>query len=252
LCGKIPFCNTFGVFAATRGLDMIRQSVCYNRANVKIVAHAAGQSMGYTGPSHHTLEDIAALRALPNMTILSPCDGREVRAMLPAMAALDGPVYLRLTRAIVPSLHDSAYSFKLGQTVLIASGKDLTLFATGDLVHMALQARKTLAGEGVEARVVDVPCLKPLPDEEILKHGEDTGAAITVEDHSIYGGLGSIVSEAYAACLCKPVARVGIPDIFTESDDYQKLREKVGLSVAGICRAARLLLAKIERRNRMT
>jgi transketolase len=252
LCGKIPFCNTFGVFAATRGLDMIRQSVCYNRANVKIVAHASGQSMGYTGPSHHTLEDIAALRALPHMTILSPCDGSEVRAMLTAMAELEGPAYLRLTRATVPSLHGSEYSFKLGQAVLIADGRDLTLFATGDLVHMALRAREVLAGEGVGARVVDVPCLKPLPDEEIVKYGGDTGAAITVEDHSIYGGLGSIVSEAYASSLCKPVARIGIPDIFTESDDYQKLRAKAGLSVESICRAARLLLAKIGRRTKMT
>ena len=252
LCGKIPFCNTFAVFAATRGLDMIRQSVCYNRANVKIVAHAAGQSMGYTGPSHHALEDIAALRALPYMTILSPCDGVEVRAMLPVMAELDGPVYLRLTRATVPTIHAGDYRFKVGQTVRLADGQDLTLFATGDLVHMAMAARDALGREGVAARVVDVPCLKPLADEEIIKHGEDTGAAITIEDHSIFGGLGSIVSETYAAALCKPVVRIGIPDIFTESDEYQKLRAKAGISVESIAGAARQLLAKIRRRTTMT
>jgi transketolase len=250
LCGKIPFCNTFAVFAVTRGLDMIRQSVCYNRANVKIVGHSAGQTMGYTGPSHHTVEDIACLRALPYMAIVSPCDGEEVRQMVAAIAAWEGPVYLRLPRATVPPIHGSGYRFQMGKTERLAEGGDITLFAHGDLVHMALSARDSLAKEGVTARVVNVPCLKPLSEEEILVHGRDTRAALTVEDHSIYGGLGSAVAEAYSRWLRKPVARIGIPDTFTESDDFPRLREKYGVSVPAILEAAVELLGSSQQTRR--
>jgi transketolase len=244
LCGKIPVCNSFAVFAATRGLDMIRQSVCYNRANVKIVGHSAGQTMGYTGPSHHTIEDVAALRALPGMAIVSPCDAVELRQMVPAMAAWDGPVYLRLPRVVVPAVHGPSYRFAMGRADRLVDGRDLTLFAYGDVVHLALAAREELSAEGIDARVVNVPCLKPLAEEELVAQGRDTRAAVVIEDHSVHGGLGGAVAEAYARWLPRPVARIGIPDTFTESDEYPRLREKYGISIPAICRAARAVLGE--------
>jgi transketolase len=237
LCGKIPFCNSFAVFAVTRGLDMIRQSVCYNRANVKIVGHAAGQTMGYTGPSHHTLEDIAALRSLPGMAIVTPCDGVELRQMVVALAEWPGPAYLRLPRTTVPTVHDGGYRFEMGRMDKLAEGRDVTLFSHGDLVHMALAARETLSVQGIGARVVNVPCLKPLGEDEIVQHGAGTRAALVIEDHSVMGGLGSAVAEAYARRVPVPVVRIGIPDTFTESDDFAALREKFGISVPAIVRA---------------
>lgn len=238
LCGKIPVCNSFAVFAVTRGLDMIRQSVCYNRANVKIVGHSAGQTMGYTGPSHHTVEDVAALRALPSMAIVSPCDAVELRQMVAALAAWDGPVYLRLPRATVPDVHGPGYRFEMGRTDQLAEGHDLTLLSYGDVVHLALAARETLAADGISARVVNVPCLKPLPEEELVRHGRDTRGAVVIEDHSVHGGLGGAAAEAWARWLRRPLARIGIPDTFTESDDCAALRERYGLSVPAIRRAA--------------
>ncbi len=242
LCGKIPFCNSFAVFAVTRGLDMIRQSVCYNRANVKIVGHAAGQTMGYTGPSHHTLEDIAALRSLPGMAIVTPCDAVELRQLVIALADWPGPAYLRLPRTAVPALHGPGYRFEMGKMDRLAEGGDVTLFSHGDLVHLALAAREELRARGIAARVVNAPCLKPLAEEEILRQGAGTRAALVVEDHSVMGGLGSAVAEAYARRLLAPVVRIGIPDTFTESDEFVALREKVGISVPAVVRAAAELL----------
>ena len=167
LCGNIPICNTFAVFAVSRALDMILQSVCYNRANVTIVGHSVGQTMGYTGPSHHTIEDVAAMRALPFMSILSLCDALELRQMVAALACWNGPVYLRLPRSTVPTLHGRDYRFEFGKAECLAEGRDVTLFAYGDVVHLVLSAREELAGDGIGARVVNVPCLKPLSEQEI-------------------------------------------------------------------------------------
>jgi transketolase len=231
LVGKIPFYNTFAVFAVHRGLDMIRQSVCYNRANVKIVGHAAGQALGYAGPSHHTLEDISALRALPNMTILVPSDAEETRQMVHWMAVYDGPVYLRLSRTKVPPMHAPDYHFQPGRTELLREGVDVSVFTTGDMVAIALEAHERLKAEGIGVQVINVPTLKPLPAEEILRHGRRTRAALTIEDHNIIGGLGSAVAEIYAEHLQKPLKRLGIPDTFTESDDKEVLLEAYGVSV---------------------
>jgi transketolase len=230
LVGKIPFYNSFAAFAVSRGVDIIRQSVAYNRANVKIVGHAAGQSMGYTGPSHHTLEDIAILRSIPGITILSPCDAVEARQMVWKMAEQRGPMYLRLTRSTMPNVHAEEYRFEIGKTERLREGDDVTLFVTGDLVMLALDIHEALRQEGIGAQVVNVPTLKPLPAEEILRHGRLTAGALTIEDHSVYGGLGSAVAEIYAEHLTKPVRRLGIPDTFTESDEGDVLRAAYGLN----------------------
>jgi transketolase len=239
LVGRIPFYNTFAVFAVHRGLDMIRQSVAYNRANVKIVGHAAGQSLGYAGPSHHTLEDVAVLRALPHLVVLSPSDAIETRQMVWWMAQYEGPVYLRLSRTAVPPVHALDYRFEAGRTERLREGDALSVFATGDLVALALTLCDLLRTDGIAAQVVNVPTLKPLPAEEILRHGRLTRAALTIEDHNAYGGLGSAVAEIYGEHLPKRVVRLGIPDTFTESDDCSVLRDAYGLSLADAVRAAR-------------
>jgi transketolase len=238
LVGKIPFYNSFAVFSVTRGVDMIRQSIAYNHANVKIVGHAAGQSMGYTGPSHHTLEDFSILRAIPRLTILNPCDALETRQMVWVMADHIGPVYLRLVRAAVPNPHAPGYRFEIGKTELLRDGVDLSIFVTGDLVTLALQVCSALAQQGVSAQVINVPTLKPLPSQEILQYGDQTRAALTIEDHNILGGLGSAVAEIYAEHLCKPIRRMGIPDVFTESDDGAVLRQAYGLNLPNALKLA--------------
>lgn len=242
LVGKIPIYNTFAVFAVHRGFDMIRLSVAYNQANVKIVGHAAGLSLGYAGPSHHALEDISSLRALPGMVILSPADEMETRQMVHWMVGHKGPVYLRLTRAIVHNFHNPGYQFELGKTERLREGEDITLYTSGDLITLALNLHEHLKQSGIEAQVVNVPTLKPLHAEEILKHGRITRAALTIEEHNIYGGLGSAIAEIYAEHLQKPLGRIGIADTFTESDDRDVLLEAYGVSLAACFQRAQELL----------
>jgi transketolase len=242
LMGKIPFYNTFAVFAVTRGLDMVRQSIAYNHANVKIVGHAAGQSLGYAGPSHHSLEDISAMRAIPNLVILSPCDAEQTRQMVLWMADYNGPVYLRLPRSKVPAQHDPDYRFEVSKCELIFDGKDISIFTTGDLIGTARELRQKLLAEHIEAQVVNVPTLKPLPAEEILLYGRQTRAGLTIEDHNVFGGLGSAVAEIYAEFLEQPLKRIGIPDTFTESDDREVLLEAYGVSAGQALQAAHQLL----------
>ncbi len=238
LCGKIPFYNCFAPFAVARSFDMIRQTLCYMRANVKIAGHCAGQSMGYTGPTHHTIEDIGALRTLPNMVILNPCDAEEAKQMTFAAAAHNGPVYLRLVRMDVPAVHGPDYKFRIGKADLLRPGRDISLFVTGDLAAKCLSLADSIQKRhGVGVQVVNVPTLKPLAPQEIVQYGEQTRAAITVEDHNVIGGLGSLVCEIYAENLRKPVKRIGILDRFTESAPCEDLREKHGLSDAIIVNA---------------
>jgi transketolase len=237
LMGKIPFYNTFAVFAVHRGFDMVRQSIAYNQANVKIIGHCGGQSLGYAGPSHHTLEDISAMRALPNMVILSPADATETRQMVWWMTEFDGPVYLRLSRSLVAPIHEPDYHFELGKTVRVREGSDASVFVTGDLIILALELHQRLREDGISIQVINVPTLKPLPAREITRHGELTPAALTIEDHNLYGGLGSAVAEIYAEHLQRPLRRIGIPDTFTESDDKEVLLPAYGVSLEA-CRQA--------------
>jgi len=242
LTGKIPVCNTFAVFAVGRAFDQIRQSVAYNRTNVKIVGHAAGLSLGYAGPSHHALEDVALMRALPNMVVLCPANDIEARQMVLWMVAYQGPVYLRLIRAKGPRVLPPDYQFELGKTVLIAAGNDVTVFTTGDLLAVGLQVRERLAAEGVAVNLVHVPTLKPLPSEEIVRHAEGTRAAVTIEDHQITGGLGDAVAKIYAEHLQQPLKSVGIRDTFTESDDRDVLLNAYHVSANVVIEAIRELI----------
>jgi transketolase len=239
MCGLIPIYNSFAVFAVHRGVDMLRQSVCYNRASVKLVGHAAGQSMGYTGPSHHTLEDLALLRALPGMTILQPADGIELTQMMFAMAEHDGPVYLRVPRVVIEPTHARDYIFRRGQPDLIKPGRDVTFFVTGDPLRRVLALAGRLERErGISAQVVNISTLKPLDVAAVVQLGRNTRAAVTVEDHNVFGGLGGAIAEIYSEHLQQPVHRVGIPDTFTESADGPALQNRYGLSDEAIAAAA--------------
>jgi transketolase len=242
LTGKIPFYNTFAVFAVHRGLDMIRQSVAYSRTNVKIIGHCAGQSLGYAGPSHHTIEDLSVMRALPHMVILCPSDAEETRQMVWWMVEHEGPVYLRLSRS-APPIQTPDYRFEVSKTVRLRDGDDVSVFTSGDLATLALELHEVFKAQGMGVQVVNVPTLKPLPPEEILRHARHTQAAITIEDHSVIGGLGSIVAEIYAEYnLQKPLKRIGIPDTFTESDDREVLLAAYGVSLEAAVQAVRDLL----------
>ena len=230
LGGFIPIYNSFAVFAVHRGVDMLRQAVCYNRANVKFVGHSAGQSMGYTGPSHHTVEDIALLRAMPGMTILQPADAPELAQMMMEMVEHEGPVYLRLPRVIVEPVHGDDYVFRLGQPDLIKPGKDVSIFVTGDPLGRVLALAQALEKErGISVQVVNIPTLKPLNAAAVVALGRQTRGAVTVEDHNILGGLGGAIAEIYGEHLAKPVRRVGIMDTFTESADGAALQSRYGL-----------------------
>jgi transketolase len=243
LTGKIPFYNTFAVFAVHRGLDMIRQSVAYSRTNVKIIGHCAGQSLGYAGPTHHTIEDLSAMRALPHIVILCPSDAEETRQMVWWMVEYEGPVYLRLSRSAVPPIHAPDYRFELSKTERLRDGDDVSVFVTGDLALLALKLPDALQAEGIGVQVINVPTLKPLPPEEIIRHARHTQASITLEDHNIIGGLGSIVAEIFAEnSVHKPFKRIGIPDTFTESDDREVLLQAYGISLEATTKVVHDLL----------
>jgi transketolase len=223
---------------------MIRQSVAYSRTNVKIIGHCAGQSLGYAGPTHHTIEDLSVMRALPHMVILCPSDAEQTRQMVWWMAEYEGPVYLRLARSAPPRIHRLDYRFEVGKTVRLRDGDDVSVFTTGDVATLALQLHEVFKAQGIGVQVVNVPTLKPLPTEEIIRHAQRTRAAITIEDHSVIGGLGSIIAEIYAEHnLQKPLKCIGIPDTFTESDDREVLLAAYGVSIEAATQAVHALLA---------
>lgn len=230
LTGKVPVYNTFAVFAVGRAFDQLRQSVAYNRANVKIVGHAAGLSLGYAGPSHHALEDVALMRALPNMVVLCPANDIEARQMVHWMVEYQGPVYLRLIRTKGPRVLPPGYQFEPGKTVRVCDGDDVTVFTTGDLLAVGLGVRERLAEEGIGVTLVHVPTLKPLPPGEIIRHAQHTRAAVTLEDHNIIGGLGDAVARIFAEHLRQPLKQIGIRDTFTESDDRDVLLNAYAVS----------------------
>lgn len=233
--GWVPIYNSFAVFAVHRGVDMIRQAVCYNRANVKIVGHCAGQSMGYTGPSHHTVEDIALLRAIPRMTILQPADAIELHAMMFAMVEHEGPVYLRLPRATVEPVHPDDYAFRLGQPDLLKAGTDITIYVTGEPVARVMKLAHRLETErGISLQIVNIPTLKPLDPDALVALARRTRGAVTVEDHNVLGGLGGAIAEIYGQHLPQRVIRVGINDTFTESAAADRLQDRYGLSDTAI------------------
>lgn len=233
--GKVPFASSFAMFAAGRAFEQVRNSVGYPHLNVKIGATHAGISVGEDGASHQCNEDIALMHTIPGMTIINPSDDVEAKAAVEAAYEIDGPVYLRFGRLAVPVINDRPdYKFEVGKGVVLREGKDLTIVATGLCVSEALSAAEKLAADGVDAKVINIHTIKPLDEELILATAKETGKVVTVEEHSVIGGLGSAVCDVLSAKAPTPVLKIGMQDVFGESGPAVKLLEKYGLNAEGI------------------
>ncbi|CDF57703.1 transketolase family protein [Thermobrachium celere] len=243
-CGKIPFASTFAMFAAGRAFEQIRNSVCYPKLNVKIAATHAGLTVGEDGASHQSVEDIALMRSIPNMTVICPADDVETMAAIKAASEYYGPVYIRLGRSSVPTINDRPdYKFEIGKAVLLREGKDVSIFATGIMVSEALKAAEELQNEGIEAEVINIHTIKPIDEDAIVNSVKKTKAAVTCEEHNIIGGLGSAVCEVLAEKCPAPVKRVGIKDTFGESGKPAELLKKYGLTKDDIIKAVKEAIA---------
>ncbi|PKK85346.1 MAG: transketolase [Thermoplasmata archaeon HGW-Thermoplasmata-1] len=241
-CGKIVFASSFAAFATGRCYDQIRQSIAYPRLNVKIVATHAGISVGGDGASHQMIEDMAIMRAIPNMTVIAPADGNEAEAVIKAVAEFDGPCYVRMGRADYPVVFDNLDGFRIGKAVTLREGNGITLVSTGVMLSETIKAAEILSCEGIDARVLHVHTLKPIDSDAISKASKETGAIVTVEEHSIIGGLGSAVAEVTSEEAPCRITRVGIRDCFGESGDGNELMKKYGLDADNIVAAAKGLL----------
>jgi transketolase len=242
--GFVPWVSSFAAFIASRDLDQIRVVVAQPRLNVKLVGGYSGILTGSTGKTHQSVDDIAIFRAMPNMTVIVPADGVEVRAAMFAIMEHDGPVYLRLTRDASPVITPRERSFEIGRAYLLREGADVTLIATGVQSVRVLEAAELLAAGGISAHVLHVPTIKPLDVEAIVAAADRTGAVVTAEDHSIVGGLGGAVAETLGEHRPTPLKRVGLRDVFGESAPNAPLLEKYGLTPRHVATAARELLAR--------
>ena len=226
-CGKVPFCSSFAMFAAGRTFEQIRNSVGYPHLNVKIGATHAGISVGEDGATHQCNEDIALMRTIPGMTIINPSDDIEAKAAVKAAYEMEGPVYLRFGRLAVPVINDREdYHFEIGKGVVLQEGTDLTIIATGLEVNEAMEAAKLLAQDGIRAEVINMHTIKPLDAELVARSAAKNGKVVTVEEHSIIGGLGSAVAEVLAEKQPAKLLRIGVEDRFGESGPEVKLLEK--------------------------
>jgi transketolase len=242
--GKIPFASTFAIFAVGRAWEQVRQSVAYPKANVKIVATHSGITVGEDGGSHQSIEDIAIMRAVPNMTVIVPADGIETKLAIRAAAAYKGPVYVRLGRNKVPTIFAADYRFAIGKGCLLRDGSDLTFIGTGLMTAQALAAAELLQQQGISARVLHIATVKPLDEELIIAAACDTGAVVTAEEHSIVGGLGGAVAELLSERCPVPLVRVGIKDRFGLSGKAEELLKYFGLMPENLVEAAKEVLQK--------
>ena len=228
--GKVPFVSTFAVFAAGRSYDQIRNSICYPNLNVKICATHAGITVGEDGATHQMLEDISMMRTLPNMKVLSPADDIETKWAIEEAYKQKGPVYVRLSRLATPVIYDENQEFEFGKMVQFGNGTDGTVFATGDVVAEALKAKEILETKGIDIRVIDVHTIKPIDEDMIIKCAKETRKLISIEDHSVIGGLGSAISEVLTSKCPVRLERMGIADEFGRSGKAEELIEFYGLS----------------------
>ena len=241
--GKVPFCSSFAMFAAGRAFEQVRNSVGYPHLNVKIGATHAGISVGEDGASHQCNEDIALMRTIPGMTIINPSDDVEAKAAVEAAYKMDGPVYLRFGRLAVPVINDNAdYKFEIGKGVVLKEVKDLTIIATGLEVNESLEAAKKLAEDGIDAEVINIHTIKPIDADLIVKSASKTGKVVTVEEHSVIGGLGGAVAEVLSEKCPTKMLRIGVKDTFGESGPAVKLLEKYELDAAGIYKQIKAFL----------
>ena len=243
--GYTVFASSFAMFAAGRAFEQVRNTIGYPHLNVKIGATHAGISVGEDGPTHQAIEDIALMRALPGMTIISPADATESRAAVQAAIENDGPFYLRFGRLSVPQIFEpSEYKFELGKGIVLSEGTDVTIIATGLMVQEAIEAGKILAEKGVSAEVINIHTIKPIDAELITKSAKKTGAVVTAEEHNIIGGLGSAVAEVLSENAPTPLTRVGIMDKFGKSGKPAPLLKMYGLTAENIAEKALETIAK--------
>lgn len=233
-CGKIPFASTFAVFAAGRAYDQIRNSVCYPNLNVKICATHAGVTVGEDGPTHQMLEDISMMRTIPNLKVFSPCDDIETRFIIKEISKIKDPCYVRLSRLATPIIYDENEKFVLGKAKQIGTGNDATIFATGVCVPEAIKAKEILEKKGIFVRVVDIHTIKPIDKQTIIKCAKETNRIITVEDHSIIGGLGSSICEVLSEEYPCKVTRLGVKDCFGKSGNGAELMKYFGIDYEAI------------------
>lgn len=229
-CGKIPFVSTFAAFAAGRAYDQIRSSICYPNLNVKICATHCGITVGEDGATHQMLEDLALMRALPNMTVISPSDDVQTKWLIEEISKVDGPVYVRLARLATPVIYEETQKFEIGKAIQIGEGTDATVFATGVVVPEAIKAKEILEKEGIHIRVVDVHTIKPIDKEMIIKSAKETKKLISIEDHSIIGGLGSAIAEVLTEEYPCKLLRMGMKDVFGKSGNAVELLKYFGLT----------------------
>lgn len=221
--GKVPFASTFAMFAAGRSYDQIRNSICYPNLNVKICSTHSGITVGEDGATHQMLEDISMMRTLPNMIVLSPADDIETKWAIEEAYKQKGPVYVRLSRLATPIIYDENQKFEFGKMIQIGEGTDATVFATGDVLAEAIKAKEKLEENGINIRVVDVHTIKPIDEEMIIKCAKETKRLISIEDHSIIGGLGSAISEVLTSKYPAKLERIGINDEFGKSGKAEEL-----------------------------
>lgn len=243
-CGKVVFASSFAMFAAGRAFEQIRNSIAYPKLNVKIGATHAGISVGEDGATHQCLEDMGLMRTIPNMVILNPADCTEARLAVKAAIDCNGPVYLRFGRLAVPTVFGEDYKFEIGKGVELKSGKDVTIIATGLMVAHTLEAQVCLSEQGISARVINMPTVKPIDREIIIKAAKETGAIVTAEEHNIIGGLGSAVAEVLCEEYPVPMLRVGTNDVFGRSGAPAKLFEIYGLDVKTVVDKAKQAVSK--------
>jgi transketolase len=244
LSGKIVCASTFAMFASGRAFEIIRNSIGYTHANVKVCATHAGITVGEDGASHQTFEDIALMRTIPGMTVVNPSDGASAAELLRQVIAMDGPAYVRLGRAAVPFFYseETAKDIRLGKGNTLREGKDVTIIATGIMVSEAMTAAEELAVEGIDCRVIDMHTIKPLDEEIIVKASKETGKIVTAEEHSVIGGLGSAVAECVSVNAPCRVLMVGQKDTFGESGKPEELKQKYGMTASDIYKAVHQIM----------
>ncbi|HHW03114.1 MAG TPA: transketolase family protein [Thermoanaerobacterales bacterium] len=243
LSGFIPFASTFAVFGAGRAFEQIRNTICYpNSLNVKIAVTHAGITVGEDGGSHQAVEDISLMRSLPGMTVIVPCDAVETKKAVFAASKIKGPVYIRIARPVAPVITNEDDCFIPGKANVIRKGRDVTLFAAGLMVAKALEAAEILDGNGISASVINIHTIKPLDVETVLREAGSTGRAITIEEHSIIGGLGSAIAEVLIEKMPVKMKRIGINDLFGQSGTPDELLKHYGLTAEHIVSAVNEML----------
>lgn len=242
--GKIPFASTFAMFATGRAFEIIRNSIAYPKLNVKIVATHSGVTVGEDGGSHAAIEDISLMRSVPNMTVIVPADGVETEKVIKKIVEYNGPVYVRLGRSKVPVIYDESYEFEIGKFSTLKKGADVSIVACGIMVSKALEAAEKLSEIGIDAEVINASTIKPFDAKAILESVRKTNCVVTVEEHNIYGGLGSAVAEVLSGNYPAPLEMVGVMDVFGESGSPDELLEKFKLTSTEIIRKVELVLKR--------